>query len=185
MFAPAKDGAMDLMDLRYLSAAVEAGSLSNAAEALGVKLSEIGRRVVRLEDGLGVTLLGRGEFGVRLTEAGRRVMAPVRRTLDDIDNVLQVGKSSGAGMAGHVRLGVRMPPVGETLRVPAGGLAATSIDVVLTLHRLNDHKCLRAGGAHIGCRARDDACAAAWRNSIPIYREPLWVALPRRHPCLL
>ena len=83
MFAPAKDGAMDLMDLRYLSAAVEAGSLSNAAEALGVKTSTISRRIVRLEDELGVTLLERGAFGVRLTEAGRRVMAPVRRALDE------------------------------------------------------------------------------------------------------
>ena len=123
MFAPAKDGAMDLMDLRYLSIAVETGSLSNAAEALGVKTSTISRRIVRLEDELGVTILERGAFGVRLTEAGRRVMVPVRRALDDIDNVLQVGKSSGAGMAGHVRLGVRMPPVGETLRVFAGVLA--------------------------------------------------------------
>ena len=41
MFAPAKDGAMDLMDLRYLSIVVETGSFSGAAESLGVNPATI------------------------------------------------------------------------------------------------------------------------------------------------
>ena len=43
-------------------------------------------------------------------------MVQVRRALDSFDSVLQVGKSSGAGKTGHVRLGVRMPPVGQPLQ---------------------------------------------------------------------
>ena len=46
MFAPAKDGAMDLMDLRYLSIVVESGTFSGAAESLGVKPSTISRRII-------------------------------------------------------------------------------------------------------------------------------------------
>jgi DNA-binding transcriptional LysR family regulator len=173
---------MDLMDLRYLSAAVEAGSLSHAAESLRVKASTISRRIVRLEDELGVTLLERGAFGVRLTEAGRRVMTPVRRALDDIDNVLQVGKSSGAGMAGHVRLGIRMPPVGETLRALLACWHDRHPDVNLTLHELNDHQI----SAALAERSLDVALVTTHAlrrvaNSIPVYREPLVAALPYGH----
>ena len=108
---------MDLMDLRYLSAAVETGSFSNAAASRSAsKPSTISRRIVRLEDELGVTLFERGAFGIRLTEPAGGSWSRSGEALDDIDNVLQVGKSSGAGMAGHVRLGVRMPPVGEPLQ---------------------------------------------------------------------
>src|SRR5229473_843703 len=111
-----RTGAMDMVDFRYLSIAVESGSFSRAAQSLGIKPSTISRRIARLEDELGVTIFERGSFGIRLTAAGREVMVPVRRTLDGFDSVLQVGKSSGAGMTGHVRLGVRMPPVGEPLQ---------------------------------------------------------------------
>ena len=47
MFAPAKDGAMDLVDLRYLSIAVETGSFSSAAQSLGVNPATISRRIVK------------------------------------------------------------------------------------------------------------------------------------------
>ena len=65
---------MDLVDLRYLLMAVETGSLLHAAQSLGIKPSTISRRITRLEDELGVTIVERGAFGVRLTAAGRDVM---------------------------------------------------------------------------------------------------------------
>ncbi len=173
---------MDLVDLRYLSIAVETGSFSSAAQSLGVKPSTISRRIVRMEDELGVTLFERGAFGIRLTAAGRQVMVPVRRTLDDLDTILQVGKSSGAGMTGHVRLGVRMPPVGEPLRTLLAAWRNQHPDVVLTLHELNDHQMAAA----LVERTLDAALMMTHTlrrgaNSIPIYREPLVVALPRGH----
>ena len=182
MFAPAKDGAMDLMDLRYLSIVVESGSFSGAAESLGVKPSTISRRIIRLEDELGVTIFERGSFGIRLTAAGRRVMVPVRRTLDGLDSVRQVGKSSGAGMTGHVRLGVRMPPVGDPLQSLLAAWRNQHPDVVLTLHELNDHQI----SAALAERSLDIAFVTTQAlrrgaNSIPVYREPLVAALPHGH----
>jgi DNA-binding transcriptional LysR family regulator len=182
MFAPAKDGAMDLMDLRYLSIAVETGSFSGAAQSLGVNPATISRRIIRLEDELGVTIFERGAFGIRLTAAGRQVMVKVRRTLDDLDSVLQVGKSSGAGMTGHVRLGVRMPPVGDPLQSLLAAWRNQHPDVVLTLHELNDHQMSAALAEH----TLDAALVMMHTlrrgaNAIPIYREPLVAALPRGH----
>ncbi len=173
---------MDLMDLRYLSIVVETGSFSGAAEALGVNPATISRRIIRLEDELGVTIFQRGSFGTRLTAAGRRVMVPVRRTLDGLDSVRQVGKSSGAGMTGHVRLGVRMPPVGNPLQSLLAAWRNQHPDVVLTLHELNDHQ-ISAALAERNLDAALVTTHALRRgaNSIPVYREPLVAALPHGH----
>lgn len=173
---------MDLIDFRYLAVAVETGSFSNAAQSLGVKPSTISRRIVRLEDELGVTIFERGAFGIRLTAAGRQVMVPVRRTLDGLESVLQVGKSSGAGMTGHVRLGVRMPPVGQQLQALLAAWRNQHPDVVLTVHELNDHQI----SAALVERTLDAAFVTTHAlrrgaNSVPIYREPLFAALPHGH----
>src|SRR5512138_973818 len=72
---------MELVDLRYLSVVVESGSLSNAAQSLGIKPSTISRRIIRLEDELGVTIFERGSFGYRLTTAGRDLMVRIRHVL--------------------------------------------------------------------------------------------------------
>ena len=173
---------MDLVDLRYLSIVVETGSFSSAAQSLGVKPSTISRRIVRLEDELGVTIFERGAFGIRLTAAGRQVMVPVRRTLDGLESVLQFGKSSGAWMTGHVRLGVRMPPVGQKLQALLATWRNQHPDVVLTLHELNDHQI----SAALVERTLDAAFVTTHAlrrgaNSIPIYREPLLAALPHGH----
>ena len=107
---------MDFTDLRYLPVAIEAGNLLRAGELLGIKPSTISWRPTRMEDEVGVTIVERGAFGIRPTVAGREVMVQVRRALDSFDNVLQAGKSIGAGKSGRIRLGVRMPPVGQPLQ---------------------------------------------------------------------
>jgi DNA-binding transcriptional LysR family regulator len=173
---------MDMVDLCYLSIAVETGNFSRAAQSLNIKPSTISRRIARLEDELGVTIFERGSFGIRLTAAGREVMVPVRRTLDGFDRVLQVGKSSGAGITGHVRLGVRMPPVGEPLQPLLAAWHNQHPDVVLTLHELNDNEV----SAALAERTLDAALVATHTlrrgaNTIPVYRETLVAALPEGH----
>jgi DNA-binding transcriptional LysR family regulator len=173
---------IDFIDLRYLSIAVETGSFSAAAQSLDVKVSTISRRILRLEDRLGVTIFERGAFGIRLTAAGRQIMGPVRRALDGLDSVLQVSKSSGTGRSGHVRLGVRMPPVGQPLQALLAAWRNQHPDVTLTLHELNDHQI----SAALTERTLDAALVMTHSlrrgaNSIPIYREPLVAALPHGH----
>jgi len=173
---------MDVVDLRYLSIAAETGNLSRAAESLGIKTSTISRRIARLEDELGVTIFERGSFGIRLTAAGREVMVPVRRTLDGFDSILQVGKTSGSGMSGRVRLGIRMPPVGTPLQPLLAAWRDQHPDVVLTLHELNDNE-LSAALAERTLDAAFVTTLALRRsaNTVPVYREPLVAALPPGH----
>lgn len=60
------------------------------AQSLGIKPSTISRRIIRLEDELGVTIFERGSFGYRLTTAGRDLMVRIRHVLDAADAVAQV-----------------------------------------------------------------------------------------------
>lgn len=173
---------MDLVDLRYLSIAVETGSFSGAAQSLGVKPSTISRRIVRLEDEIGVTVFERGSFGIRLTAAGRDLMVLVRRTLDSFDTVTRAGKSSGAARTGRLRLGVRMPPIGRPLQPLLADWRRRHPGVVLTVHELNDNQIAEA----LADRTLDAAFVTTHAprrgaNTVPIYREPLVVALPEGH----
>jgi DNA-binding transcriptional LysR family regulator len=174
--------AMDLLDLRYALIVAETGSILNAADSIGVTSSTVSRRITRFEDELGVTIFERGAFGVRPTTSGRQVLVRVRQALDSVDSVLEAGKRSGTGVAGHVRLGVRMPPVGEPLQSLLAAWRDQNPDVGLTVHELNDHQISPA----LVERSVDAALVTTLAlrrgaNSIPIYREPLVAALPIRH----
>lgn len=173
---------MELVDFRYLSVAVETRSFSRAAHSLGIKPSTISRRIVRLEDELGVTIFERGSFGIRLTAAGRDLLAPVRQALDASDAVMRAGKSGGAAKTGRLRLGVRMPPIGHPLQGLLAAWRSQHPEVDLTLHELNDNEIFAA----LAERSLDAAFVTAHTlkrgaNTIPIYREPLLAALPLGH----
>jgi DNA-binding transcriptional LysR family regulator len=173
---------MDMVDFRYLSIAIETGSFSHAAQSLGVNVATISRRIARLEDELGVTIFERGAFGIRLTAAGRDVMVQVRRSLDAFDTVIRAAKSNGAVKKGRLRLGVRMPPIGQPLQPLLAAWRTRHPGVVLTLHELNDNEIFAA----LAERTLDAALVTTHAlrrgaNSIPLYRELLVAALPHGH----
>jgi DNA-binding transcriptional LysR family regulator len=173
---------MDMVDLRYLSMVVETGSFSHAAQSLGIKPSTISRRITRLEDELGVTIFERGSFGIRLTAAGRDVMVAVRRSLAAFDTVIRAGKNSGAAKTGRLRLGVRMPPIGQPLQPLLATWRTRNPGVVLSLHELSDNEIFAA----LVERALDAALITAntirpGATTVPIYREPVVATLPAMH----
>jgi DNA-binding transcriptional LysR family regulator len=61
---------LDIEDLRTFVEVADAGGVSAAALRLGVSKSMVSRRLVRLEEELGVQLLARTTRGASLTEAG-------------------------------------------------------------------------------------------------------------------
>jgi len=63
----------DWDDLRVFLAAARAGTLTGAAQKLGVDAATVGRRVARLETALKSTLLARSAHGLQLTAAGKRL----------------------------------------------------------------------------------------------------------------
>jgi DNA-binding transcriptional LysR family regulator len=106
---------MEIRDLRYVEASAVAGNFMRAAKGLGINASTISRRVGRCEDELGLALFERGHAGVRLTNSGKTILQLIRRTLAEFDSIKATALHSEMAKTGEIRLGVRMPPIGEPI----------------------------------------------------------------------
>ena len=170
--------------MHYLAASADAGNFARAADTLGRNASTLSRRISRLESELGLPLFERRHSGVKLTSAGKAVLVHVRRALAEIDAIKVAGVQNGAATVGEVRLGVRMPPIGE----PISGLLvkwrANHPGVILRVAELADRDIAIA----LEERRLDVALVPSftlWPHAaaLRIYKEEIVVALPADH-CL-
>ena len=109
---------MDWDDLRFILAISRAGSLSGAAQKLGVNQTTVGRRLTAAERRIGAPLFLRNRSGFRLTEAGESALAQIEvmdtaatRLAEDVGAELQTP-------TGLVRIAT-MPWIFNYLIVPA------------------------------------------------------------------
>ncbi|NNA88753.1 LysR family transcriptional regulator [Pseudomonas gessardii] len=77
---------MDLNAVRMFAITAQCGSLTAAAERLGIPLATVSRRVRDLEQALNVQLLQRSVQGTCLTDAGMRLYQHARRGLEIMAN---------------------------------------------------------------------------------------------------
>ena len=174
---------MEVRDLMYIEASAAAANFTRAAKSLGINTSTISRRVGKLEDELGLALFERGSGGVRLTSGGKALLPHVRRALAELDAIKLAGIQNGNGLAGEVRLAVRMPPVGEPLRGLLADWRQRHRNVGLTVFEMNEleiQAAIRERRIDVALMTRH----TLWPDAVtaPLYRERLLVALPRSHP---
>ena len=174
---------MEMRDLIYLEASACAGNFTRAAKSLGLQTSTVSRRIGRIEDELGLTLFERGHAGVYLTASGKALLPHIRRTLADLQTLRQVGEKTGNGLVGEVRLGVRMPPVGEPLRSLLSDWRRQNGGVLLTIYEMNEldiRAALRERRIGVALMTR----RMQWPDvaTASIHREKLLAALPRSNP---
>ena len=103
-----EDVSLNLFQIRYFLATVNAGGLSRAAVRLGISQPALSRQIASLEAGLGGSLFYRHGRGVMLTDAGKRfheVATSVMQQLDAVKTELTTGVLDGMG---SVTLGI--PP---------------------------------------------------------------------------
>ncbi|MGR2753883.1 LysR family transcriptional regulator [Agromyces arachidis] len=127
---------MELRQLRWFVAAVEAGSLSAAARAGHLTQPAISVMIAQLERELGARLLERGRDGVRLTPSGQAVLGIARRMLDDAE-LAALAARAARDVEGQVRLALTdpgmIPLVSEA--VAAAALAGVQVRLVVGRHR--------------------------------------------------
>ena len=92
----------DWDDLKVFIAAARTGSLTAAAQRLGVDAATVGRRVSRLESALKSTLLARSPAGLQLTAAGAQLLAIALDAETAMEAAAQVTRPDV--MAGTVRI---------------------------------------------------------------------------------
>lgn len=86
---------MDVKQLKYFVACVQAGSISKAAKRLYTTQSAVSKTIKGLEEELGLSLFERLPRGISLTEQGRQVYFYAHKIVSDMD-MLEAFPRSGA-----------------------------------------------------------------------------------------
>lgn len=97
--------AVDLQQLRLAVAASDHGSFRRAAEALSIKHTAFSRAIVQLEHLVGTSLFERSSGGIKPTLTGRVVLRIARLILEQVDMLVDTGRSGGRGDTGHLVVG--------------------------------------------------------------------------------
>ncbi|MEM8837746.1 MAG: LysR family transcriptional regulator [Pseudomonadota bacterium] len=93
-----------LTTLKYIDAVARAGSIRGAAEVLSITSTALNRRILGMEEELGVQIFERLPRGVRLSSAGEILIHHIRTQLSEMDRVQsQIADLSGV-RRGHVSI---------------------------------------------------------------------------------
>ena len=95
---------MDAADLRVFEAVARHGSMNRAADALHTVQSNVTARIRTLEDQLGTPLFDRHSRGVRLTDAGERLLPYAQRVAHLLEEAKRAVREDGAAR-GRLLLG--------------------------------------------------------------------------------
>jgi DNA-binding transcriptional LysR family regulator len=139
-------------EMRNFVRIVEAGSISRAADQLGLAKSGVSRRLADLENRLGVRLLTRTTRRSSLTDAGKTYYEGAVRLLSDVDELDTLVADSEASLEGGLRLAAPLsfglahltPAIDEFVRAHPGVL----IDIDFSDRQID----LVAEGVDLGIR---------------------------------
>ena len=98
-----------LDELQALVAVVDAGSITAAAELLGLTVSATSRALARLEDKLQTTLLRRTTRRLELTEEGAAFLLRARAILASVDEAEELMAARRTRPAGRLRVDAATP----------------------------------------------------------------------------
>ena len=108
---------IEVRQLRYAVTTADAQSFSRAAALLNVKQSTLSRRVLQLEDRLGVKLFERTTRGAEPTENGRVFIEQARRIVTDVDNLQTTARNVSYGLHGRIAVGYCSPLMSGNLKL--------------------------------------------------------------------
>jgi DNA-binding transcriptional LysR family regulator len=125
---------MDLRDLRYFEAIADLQHLGRASARLHRTQPALTSCVRRLEADCGAALFERSGRGIRLTEAGKVLLKWAQRVRFDVEDARRELSTIGAGLSGHVRIGIvptaaqfLLPPVARQLLHEAPGVTLRTV----------------------------------------------------------
>jgi LysR family transcriptional regulator, cell division regulator len=160
---------MDIDDLRILNSVAKNGSMNRAAVELHMVQSSVTARIRQLEDELGVSLFVRHSRGVRLSEAGERLLSFSGRIDALFQEAVASVKEDGVPK-GTLRIGSTEPTV--SLRLPAvlADYAARYPAVRLTVTTGNTSDLI----SQVMDQALDGAFAAGPVAHSELHEEPMF-----------
>ena len=174
---------MELHQLRYFCAVADSGSFSRAAENCHVSQPSLSQQILKLESELGARLFDRLGRSVRLTEIGKRFLPRARAVLRELEAARGDIIESKDSVSGHVTIGV-IPTVAPYFLPPiltafSKRFAESSVSVIEEITPVLLER-LRGGSVDIAVLALP--VRGHEFDAIPLLTEPLFAALPRKHP---
>ncbi|GAA0759979.1 LysR family transcriptional regulator [Ideonella azotifigens] len=174
---------MDLRDLRYFETIAELQHLGRASARLHRTQPALTSSIRRLEAGCGTALFEKAGRGIRLTEAGKVLLKWAQRMRFDVEDAKRELQSLGAGLTGHVRIGIVPTAAQFLLPAVARQLLQEAPEVTLrTVVGLIDtlRPQLRAGELDlmVGTESADEA---GWVSKT-LAEDMIVVAAHTRHP---
>jgi len=96
---------MELRHLRYVVAVAEELNFGRAATRLNISQPPLSQQILQLENELGVRIFQRTKREVRLTEAGKRIIAEAYQVLGQVDHLETVAAKAVKGEIGSLCVG--------------------------------------------------------------------------------
>lgn len=181
---------IELNMLRYVLAAAETGSFSQAANRFGIKQSTLSQSIHYLESRLGLTLFTRTTRGVSPTLSARSILDRARHIVEDIDRLLVDSRALADGRAGALRIGFSGSLARGTLAATLNRFRDAFPAVTIEAREANRQELLRAlerGTLDVALAGRTMSHHGLRR--LGLWNEPLNIALSADHslsksPCL-
>jgi DNA-binding transcriptional LysR family regulator len=176
---------IELRQLRYAVLTADTQSFSRAAATLNVKQSTLSRRVLQLEDRLGVKLFERTTRGAEPTENGRVFIEQARRIVTDVDNLQTTARAVSYGEQGRLAVGYGSTLMAGNLRLAFSDYLTRFPDVQFDGVEAGSEKLLHC----LQSRTIDVAVAPTGMAEPGVKTRPLWserlmVALTNHHRLL-
>ncbi|WP_066771126.1 LysR family transcriptional regulator [Sphingobium sp. CCH11-B1] len=108
---------MEFSQLKTLIHVAELGSISKAADRLGIAQPALSRQIRLLEEELKAPLFVRHGRGMVLTDLGRQVLRPAGEVLGRLEEIRRLAERGQHSFMGRVRFGMT-PTVAEIMSVP-------------------------------------------------------------------
>ncbi len=168
--------------IKYFLAVAEEQHFGRAADKLHICQPPLSHQIRLLEKDLGVALFVRTTRRVELTEAGRSLYEGARQAVEQLDQAITAAQRIQGGYGGKLRIGfvstVAFKMLSEVLHVFRDRYPHATPEL-FHLTSSQQAEALRAGSIDVGfCRTPPGGNI----ESRVIEREPLFVALPGKHP---
>ena len=176
---------IEVRQLRYAVMTADTQSFSRAAAVLNVKQSTLSRRVLQLEDRLGVRLFERSTRGAEPTENGRVFIEQARRIVTDVDNLQTTARAVSYGEQGRLAVGYGSTLMAGNLRLAFSDYLTRYPDVQFDGVEAGPEKLLNC----LQSRTIDVAVAPARMEESGVKSRTLWserlmVVLTNHHQLL-
>ncbi len=171
---------METRHLRYFLAVVDHGSVSRAADWLGIAQPALSTALARMEKDLGVRLFERSRRGAQPTAAALAILDDVRTSVDRIDAAARRAQEIGRGSAGQLTIGLVSSALFDTLPRALRELRRRAPGVRVILREMSNAEqaeALRTGAIDLGLMHTPVAVGGRMRER-PLLRDRLVAAIP-------